>query len=151
MVSKRVANGEASWQKAWTLMALRSSRLFREQNQLYGNFAFKKFTNAKVQLDLHLPKKLFFLIEESRSSKKKYLRLVSRTSNQQNSESEKHIAFTRFPRIVRFRYPMWDTNTASSQVHKGNSPPKDSWMNNAHRVVEKVHEKRYDEHDEGNN
>lgn len=58
----------------------------------------------------------FFLPYESvwvTKLKETSLRLFSRTSNQQNSESEKHIAFTRFSSslYIYFRYPIWSTHT----------------------------------------
>lgn len=55
--------------------------------------------------------------------KETHFGFLSRTWNQQNSESEKHIAFTRFSMLVytQFRYPMW-TPTHVRWKYIGNFP-----------------------------
>lgn len=60
------------------------------------------------------------------------LLFYSRTSNQQNSESEKLIAFTRFSTSVyiRVRFPIRGTHTRRLWVYKGKFFPFEvSWMN----------------------
>lgn len=50
---------------------------------------------------------------------------LSREPNQQNSESEKHIAFTRFPRVRTNFHPMRVTNTDERRYIR-NFPSEDS-------------------------